>query len=101
MPATLRLNRPLRTLKKSAMRGVNLDVPWVISELGSFRPPNFGSFGSYSFQILEAGRIQNSETTDGTSRFTPLIAAAAKGHSRIYSLLLEAGANVDHAGRCP
>ena len=35
--------------------------------------------------------------THGASRLNPLIAAAVKGHSRVCSLLLEAGANVDHA----
>ena len=47
-------------------------------------------------QLLEAGADPNAERTSGTHR-TSLGIAASEGYSRICSLLLEAGANVNGA----
>ena len=47
-------------------------------------------------QLLKAEADPSTERTIGTHRF-PLSIASFKGYSRVCSLLLEAGANVDHA----
>ena len=47
-------------------------------------------------QLLKAGADPNTEKTLGTHR-SPLSIASFKGYSRVCSLLLEAGANVNHA----